>query len=52
MDIGGTRHKLCLTAMVTNEGKTRWMIIDEAFDVAKLMRVMGYFQNRRVRYAA
>jgi transposase len=29
---GGTRHKLSMIATVTNQGKTRWMIIDEAFN--------------------
>jgi hypothetical protein len=32
MAVGGTRHKLSMIATVTNQGKTRWMIIDEAFD--------------------
>ena len=90
MAIGGTRQKLSMIATVTNQGKTRWMIIDDAFDADKLIeflqalvketgkrvpvrtkaklrdaanehmtrlegdpeRVMSYFQNRRVRYAA
>jgi hypothetical protein len=30
--IGGTRQKLSMIATVTNQGKTRWMIIDEAFN--------------------
>lgn len=29
---GGTRHKLSMIATVTNQGKTRWMIIDETFN--------------------
>jgi transposase len=29
--VGGTRQKLSMIATVTNKGKTRWMIIDEAF---------------------
>jgi len=31
MALGGTRQKLSMIATVTNQGKTRWMIIDEAF---------------------
>ena len=33
--VGGTRHKLPMIATVTNQGKTRWMIIDEAFNADK-----------------
>ena len=29
---GGTRHKLSMISTVTNQGQTRWMIIDGAFD--------------------
>ena len=29
--VGGTRHKLSMIATVTNQGKMRWMIIDESF---------------------
>jgi transposase len=29
---GGARHKLSMIASVTNQGKARWMIIDEAFN--------------------
>jgi transposase len=29
---GGTRHKLSMIATVTNQSKTRWMIIDESFN--------------------
>ena len=39
-DAGGwtaTRHKLSMIATVTNQGKTRWMIIDEAFDADKFI---------------
>lgn len=38
---GGTRHKLSMLATVTNQGKTRWMIIDEAFNADKLIEFMG-----------
>ena len=70
--VGGTRQKLSMIATVTNQGKTRWMIIDEAFNADKLIefllreaanehmqmlqnnpqRVISYFQDPRVRYAA
>ena len=32
MTVGGTREKLSMIATVTNQGKTRWMIIDDAFE--------------------
>jgi len=38
--VGGTRHKLSMIATVTNQGKTRWMIIDEAFDADKLIEFL------------
>ena len=40
MAVGGTRQKLSMIATVTNQGKTRWMIIDEAFDAAKLIEFL------------
>ena len=40
MAVGGTRQKLSMIATVTNQGKTRWMIIDEAFDVDKLIEFL------------
>ena len=46
--VGGTRQKRSIIATVTNQGKARWMIIVERTSV----RVLGYFQDRRVRYAA
>ena len=39
--VGGTRHKLSMIATVTNQGKTRWMIIDESFNSDKLIEFMG-----------
>ena len=42
-DAGGwtaTRHKLSMIATVTNQGKTRWMIIDEAFDADKFIEFL------------
>jgi transposase len=35
--VGGTRHKLSMISAVTNQGKARWMIIDEAFNADKLI---------------
>ena len=32
MAVGGNRHKLSMMATVTHQGKTCWMIIDDAFD--------------------
>lgn len=40
MAVGGTREKLSMIATVTNQGKTRWMIIDEAFDAEKLIEFL------------
>ena len=39
--VGGTRHKLSMIATVTNLGKTRWMIIDEAFDADKFIEFLA-----------
>ena len=41
MTVGGTRQKLSMIATVTNQGKTRWMIIDEAFDADKLIEFLA-----------
>jgi transposase len=41
MAVGGTRQKLSMIATVTNQGKTRWMIIDEAFDAEKFIEFLG-----------
>ena len=40
MAIGGTRQKLSMIATVTTQGKTRWMIIDDAFDADKLIEFL------------
>ena len=40
MALGGTRQKLSMIATVTNQGKTRWMIIDEAFNADKLIEFL------------
>lgn len=39
--VGGTRQKLSMIATVTNQGKTRWMIVDEAFNADKLIEFLG-----------
>lgn len=41
MAVGGTRQKLSMIATVTNQGKTRWMIIDEAFDAHKFIEFLA-----------
>ena len=41
LTVGGTRQKLSMIATVTNQGKTRWMIIEEAFDADKLIEFLG-----------
>ena len=41
LSIGSTRQKLSMIATVTNQGKTRWMIIDDAFDAEKLIEFLG-----------
>jgi transposase len=38
--VGGTRHKLSMIATVTNQGKTRWMIIDDAFNADRLIEFL------------
>jgi transposase len=35
--VGGTRHKLSMISAVTNQGKARWMIIEESFNADKLI---------------
>ena len=39
--VGGTRQKLSMIATVTNQGKARWMIIDDAFDADKLIEFLA-----------
>ena len=38
--VGGTRQKLYMIATVTNQGKARWMIIDDAFHADKLIEFL------------
>jgi transposase len=37
----GKSEKLSMIATVTNQGKTRWMIVDEASNADKLIEFMG-----------
>jgi transposase len=39
--VGGTRQKLSMIATVSNQGKTRWMIIDDAFNSDRLIEFLG-----------
>jgi transposase len=39
--VGGTRQKLSMIATVTNQGKTQWMIIDEAFNADRLIEFLS-----------
>jgi transposase len=39
--VGGTRHKLSMISTVTNQGKTRWMIVDDAFNSNKLIEFLN-----------
>jgi transposase len=39
--VGGTRQKLSMLATVTNQGKARWMIIDEAFNADRLIEFLA-----------
>ena len=41
--VGGARQKLAMIATITNQGKTRWMIIDEAFNADKLIEFLEAF---------
>lgn len=38
--VGGTPRKLSMIAIVTNQGKTRWMMIDEALNPDKLIQFL------------
>ena len=39
--VGGTRQKLSMIATVTNQGKMRWLIIDEAFNADRLIEFLA-----------
>ena len=45
--VGGTRQKLSMIATVTNQGKTRWMIIDESFNADRLIEFLEADQGCR-----
>ena len=38
--VGGTREKLSMISSVTNQGKTRWMIVEESFHADKLIEFL------------
>jgi transposase len=38
--VGGQRQKLSMISTVSNQGKARWMIVEENFDAAKLIEFM------------
>jgi hypothetical protein len=38
--VGGTRQKLSMIATVNNQGKTRWVIIDESLNSDKLFEFL------------
>jgi transposase len=38
--VGGNREKLSMISTVTNQGKTRWMIIDDAFNADRLIEFL------------
>lgn len=38
--VGGMRHKLSMISTVTNKGQTRWMIVEDAFNSAKLIEFL------------
>jgi transposase len=40
MAVGGTRHKLSMISTVTNQGKTQWMIVEDAFNSDKLIEFL------------
>lgn len=39
--VGGTRHKLSMISTVTNHGKMRWMIVEDAFNSDKLIEFLA-----------
>ena len=38
--VGGTRHKLSMISTVTNQGKARWMMIEDAFNADTLIEFL------------
>ena len=56
--VGGTRQNLSMIATVTNQGKPRWMIFDEAFNSNTLIefldavrKVLLILDNLRVHHS-
>lgn len=39
--VGGTREKLSMISTVTNQGKARWMIVEESFNSDKLIEFLA-----------
>ena len=39
--VGGTREKLSMISTVTNQGKARWMIVEESFNADKLIEFLA-----------
>ena len=39
--VGGTREKLSMISSVTNQGKARWMIVEESFNADKLIEFLA-----------
>ena len=39
--MGGTREKLSMISTVTNQGKARWMIVEESFNADKLIEFLA-----------
>jgi transposase len=39
--VGGTREKLSMISTVTNQGKARWMIVEESFNAEKLIEFLA-----------
>lgn len=39
--VGGSRQKLSMISTVTNQGKTRWMIVEENFNTDKFIEFLG-----------
>ena len=51
--VGGTRHKLSMIATVTNQGKTRWIIIYESNDLSfSSDKLIEFFSSVEQRYNA
>jgi transposase len=49
--VGGTREKLSMISTVTNQGKARWMIVEESFNSDKLIEFLEALiqeSNRKV----